>query len=60
MHGVHQLRKRPSNILISKKAYGMKISRSIIYVKEYFDMFFSTLKEMSFRAQIQAQSKANP
>ena len=35
---------KPSNILRSKKAYGLKISESIIYIKEYFYTFFSTLK----------------
>ena len=44
--------KKSSNILGSKKAYGLKISQSIIYVKKYFHMFFSTLKNI-----IQAQSK---
>ena len=44
--------KKSSNILGSKKAYGLKISQSIIYVKKYFHMFFSTLKNI-----IEAQSK---
>ena len=35
---------KPSNILRSKKAYGLKISESIIYIKGYFYTFFSTLK----------------
>ena len=38
----------------SKKAYGLKTSQSIIYVNEYFYMFFSTLKDI-----IQVQSKRN-
>ena len=36
--------KKPSNILRSKKAYGLKISESIIYIKGYFYTFFSTVK----------------
>ena len=32
--------KKPWNVLRSKKAYGLKISQSIIYVKEYLYMFF--------------------
>ena len=43
---------KPLSPLGSKKAYGLKISQSIIYVKEYIYMFFSTLKEI-----IQTQSK---
>ena len=42
------------NILWSKKAYGLKIGLSIIYVKEYFCMFVSSLKD-----DIQAQSKTS-
>ena len=53
-HDVRQFRKKSSNILRSKKAYGRKISHSIIYVKEYFYMLFSTRKDI-----IQAQSKTN-
>ena len=34
---------KSSNILLSKKTYGTKISQSIIYVKEYFYTFFSIL-----------------
>ena len=45
---------KTSNISRFKKAYGLKISRSIIYVKEYFNKFSSTLKYI-----IQAQSKTN-
>ena len=37
-----------------QESYGLKISLSITYVKEYFHMFFSTLKDI-----IQAQSKTN-
>ena len=48
-HDVRQLRKKPSNILRSKKACGLKI-----YVKEYFYMFLSIMKII-----VQAQSKAN-
>ena len=33
---------------------GVKISQSVIYVKEYFIMFFSTLKDI-----MQAQNKTN-
>ena len=34
---VRELRKNPQiNILLFKKAYGMKVSQSIIYVKGYF------------------------
>ena len=43
---------KPSNILRSNKAYGLKILQSIIYVKDII-MFFSTLED------IQAQSKTN-
>ena len=32
--------------LKSKKGSGLKTSKSIIYVKEYFYMFFSTLKDI--------------
>ena len=53
-HDVRQLRKKISNILWSKEAYDMKILQSIIYVKEYFYMFFSTLKDI-----IQTKSKTN-
>ena len=35
-----------SNILRSKKAYRLKISQSINYVKEYFHMFVSALKNI--------------
>ena len=38
--------KKPLNILRSNKAYGLKISQSIIYVKKYFYMFSSTLKDI--------------
>ena len=38
--------------LRTKKVYGLKITQSGIYVKEYFYMFFSTLKDI-----IQAQYK---
>ena len=44
----------PSNILRSERAYGLKIAKSIIYVKGYFYMIFSTLKDI-----IQAQIKKN-
>ena len=30
----------------SNKAYGLKVSQSMIYVKEYSYMFFSTLKDI--------------
>ena len=43
---VRQLIKIPSRILRSEKPYGLKISQSIIYVKEYFYIFFSTLKDI--------------
>ena len=49
-----KLKRKPSNILRDKKANGMKISRIIIYVKEYFYMLFSTLKDI-----VQTQSKTN-
>ena len=49
---VSQLRKKPLNIIRSKKVYGLKIAQSIIYVKEYFYMFYSVLKDL-----IQAQNK---
>ena len=38
-HNVRQFRKnpkKPSNVLRLKKAYVLKISQSIIYVKKYF------------------------
>ena len=35
-----------SNILRSKKAYCLKITQSINHVKEYFNMFVSTLKNI--------------
>ena len=38
--------KKPLNILRPNKAYGLKISQSIIYVKKYFYMFSSTLKDI--------------
>ena len=38
--------KKPLNILRSNKAYGLKVSQSIIYVKKYFCMFSSTLKDI--------------
>ena len=38
--------KKPLNILRSNKAYGLKVSQSIIYVKKYFYMFSSTLKDI--------------
>ena len=41
----------PQNL---KKAYCLKISQNVNYVKEYFYMFFSTPKDI-----IQAQSKEN-
>ena len=41
----------PQNL---KKAYCLKISQNVNYVKEYFHMFFSTPKDI-----IQAQSKEN-
>ena len=41
------------NILRSNKAYGLKFLQSIIYVKDIFMFFFSTLED------IQAQSKTN-
>ena len=34
------------NILVFKRAYDMKISQSIIYVKDYFYLFFSTLRDI--------------
>ena len=37
---------KASNILRSKKVYGLKISQSINYVKEYFHMFVSALKNI--------------
>ena len=45
---------KPSNILRFKKACGLKISQSIIYVVDYFYMFFSTKKDIA-----QAQNKIN-
>ena len=38
-HDVRQLRKKPSNILRSKKAYGLKISNSIILLYYYIIVF---------------------
>ena len=38
--------KKTSNILRSKKIYGLKISQSINYVKECFHMFVSALKNI--------------
>ena len=38
--------KKPLNILRSNKAYGLKVSQSIVYVKKYFYMFSSTLKDI--------------
>ena len=38
--------KKPLNILRSNNAYGLKVSQSIIYVKKYFYMFSSTLKDI--------------
>ena len=52
-HDVRHLRK-PLNVLRFKKAYGLKISQSIIYEQGYIYMFFSTLKGI-----IQAQNKTN-
>ena len=43
--------KKPSNILISKKSYGLKILQNIIYV---ILLFFFTLKDIK-----QAQSRTN-
>ena len=54
MTSANLTQKKPSNILRSKKAYDLKISQSIIYVKGYFYTFFSTLK-----STIHKQSKAN-
>ena len=48
------MKRKPSNILRSKKVYGLKILQSIIYVKENFYNFFSTLRDT-----VQAQSKIN-
>ena len=45
---------KPSNTLRSTKAYGLKMLQGIVYVTEYFYMFFSPLKDV-----IQAQSKTN-
>ena len=45
---------KPSNTLRSKKAYGVKMSQGIVYVTEYFYMFFSPLKDV-----IQTKSKTN-
>ena len=45
---------KPSNILRSKKVYGLKISQNIIYLKEYFCMLFSTLKDI-----MKAQNETN-
>ena len=45
---------KPSSTLRSKKTYGLKILQSINHVKEYFYVFFSTLKDI-----IQAQNKIN-
>ena len=32
---------KPSKVLRSMKAYSLEVSQSIIYVKEYFYMFFT-------------------
>ena len=45
---------KPLEYLKIWKAYGLKISQSIIYVKECFLVFFSTLKDL-----LQAKSKTN-
>ena len=45
---------KPSNTLRSKKAYGVKMSQGIVYVTDYFYMFFSPLKDV-----IQTKSKTN-
>ena len=46
------IKEKPSNILRSKKSYDLKISQSTIYVKEFFYMFFHTLRDI-----IQADSE---
>ena len=45
---------KPSNTLRSTKAYGLKMLQGIVYVTEYFYMFFSPLKDV-----IQTKSKTN-
>ena len=37
--------KKQSNVLRYKKAYGLKIAQSIIYVKEHFYVFISTMND---------------
>ena len=53
-HDVCQFIKKPLNILRFKKAYDLKISKSVIYVKKYFYMFFSALKGL-----IETKNKTN-
>ena len=52
-HDVYQVRKNPRISYYPRTLAAWK-SQSIIYVKEHFYMFFSTLKD------IQAQSKTDP
>ena len=46
--------KKATSSLKSKKPKGVKIPQSVIYVKEYFYLFFSTMEDV-----IQAQSKTH-
>ena len=46
--------KNTTSSLKSKKPKGVKIPQSVIYVKEYFYLFFSTMEDI-----IQAQSKTH-
>ena len=43
-HDVRQPKTKPLEYLKIQETYGLKISQSIIYVKGYFSMFFSTWK----------------
>ena len=50
-HDFHQKRKKKP-----KKAFGLKILQSIIYLKEYFYMLYSTLKDMQALNKINHQA----
>ena len=47
-------RLKHSSVLRSKKVYGLKMEQSITYVKQYFYMFYSSLKDI-----LQVQNKIN-
>ena len=54
LHDVRQLRKKNTNSLKSKQPNGVKIPENVIYVKEYFYLFFSAMEDVT-----QAQSKTH-